>query len=235
MNEVWENTCIYTDKYQKISMDEYKNDIINSLKDNRDFFDHAQNRYKRIFVQAFLHQIDEYLNDMQRSGWIEKFIDIWCGKWFITNYIQKYIDTNGWGLGIDISPEKIHFSQNIFPDTKYMLQDTQSIEKNGDIFDLVVCTEVLEHLDHPEDMLTVCKNLSTKYVLISVPSEPYFSMASLITWKNISRRGTTPDHKKKYNKKSLSRFLHMHLSWREITVSTRWFWLLAYCKKNTTL
>lgn len=61
-----------------------------------------------------------------------------------------------------------------------MLQDTQEREKNEDIFDLVVCTEVLEHLDHPEDMVAVCKNLSKKYALISVPNEPYFSMASLV-------------------------------------------------------
>lgn len=48
--------------------------------------------------------------------------------------------------------------------------------KKGQKYDIVIATEVLEHLDNPIEGINIIKNLSKKYVLISVPNEPFFSM-----------------------------------------------------------
>ena len=42
-------------------------------------------------------------------------------------------------------------------------------------FDIILCTEVLEHLDNPVEGIKTLKNLSKRFILISVPKEPYFS------------------------------------------------------------
>lgn len=45
--------------------------------------------------------------------------------------------------------------------------------------DLVLCTEVLEHLDNPPEAIHKIKKLSKRFILISVPNEPFFSLARL--------------------------------------------------------
>lgn len=46
-------------------------------------------------------------------------------------------------------------------------------------FDIVIATEVLEHLDNPVDLIKKLKTLSKRFILISVPNEPFFSLARL--------------------------------------------------------
>ena len=54
-----------------------------------------------------------------------------------------------------------------------------SIEKNlpkNKKYDIVICTEVLEHVVDPPDLIRKIKTLSKRFILISVPNEPYFSL-----------------------------------------------------------
>lgn len=46
----------------------------------------------------------------------------------------------------------------------------------GKKYDLVLATEVLEHLSNPVEGINLLKSLSKKYILISVPNEPFFSL-----------------------------------------------------------
>ena len=46
-------------------------------------------------------------------------------------------------------------------------------------FDIVLSTEVLEHLANPVEAIKNFKKISKKYILISVPNEPFFSIFRL--------------------------------------------------------
>ena len=59
---------------------------------------------------------------------------------------------------------------------------------------MVICTEVLEHLENPELALMELKRVSKKYILLSVPNEPFFMLANLLRGKNISRWGNDIEH-----------------------------------------
>ncbi len=48
-----------------------------------------------------------------------------------------------------------------------------------DKFDIVIATEVLEHLDNPVQGIDKLKSLSKRFILISVPREPFFSLFRL--------------------------------------------------------
>jgi len=61
-------------------------------------------------------------------------------------------------------------------------------------FDLVLCTEVLEHLDDPQKGLKELVRVSKKYLVISVPNEPFFMFAQLVRGKNWSRFGNDIEH-----------------------------------------
>lgn len=67
--------------------------------------------------------------------------------------------------------------------------------ENGS-FDLVVCTEVLEHLERPKDALKEINRVVKEEgaVLLTVPSEPWFCMGNMLAFKNITRFGNPKDH-----------------------------------------
>ncbi len=61
-------------------------------------------------------------------------------------------------------------------------------------FDLVLCTEVLEHLEDPKRALKELIRVSNKYLVLSVPNEPLFMLAQLVRGKNWSRFGNDIEH-----------------------------------------
>lgn len=54
-------------------------------------------------------------------------------------------------------------------------------------FDIVICTEVLEHLEKPGAALKELKRVAKKFILITVPHEPWFCLGNLLVLKNVSR------------------------------------------------
>ena len=53
------------------------------------------------------------------------------------------------------------------------------IEPERDSADLIVCCEVLEHLEHPEAGLAALQRIATDYVILSVPREPIWCVLNL--------------------------------------------------------
>jgi len=93
---------------------------------------------------------------------IKTILDVGC----MDDYILRRIKNSGDYTGIDDDPiitnEKIK---------KARVEDLQ--EKK---YDLVIATEVLEHLDNPVEGITILKKMSKRFILISVPNEPFFSL-----------------------------------------------------------
>jgi len=58
---------------------------------------------------------------------------------------------------------------------KLKIEDIRDNKK----YDIIIATEVLEHLDNPVDLIKKLKKLSKRFILISVPNEPFFSLFRL--------------------------------------------------------
>jgi 2-polyprenyl-3-methyl-5-hydroxy-6-metoxy-1,4-benzoquinol methylase len=134
-------------------------------------------------------------------------------------------------LWIDISENKIRFAEHMYPHVRFQKMGCEDIISSWKTFDLLICTEVLEHQEHPEKLLSSFDKISDKYILLSVPHEPYRSRSNLIRGKYLSTWGTTPEHKQKYTKSSFQKILNTTLPWREINVQSKWFRLIAIAKK----
>ena len=59
---------------------------------------------------------------------------------------------------------------------------------------MVICTEVLEHLEFPEKAVEELKRVSRKYIVFSVPNEPFFILANLLRGRYIKNFGNHPEH-----------------------------------------
>lgn len=126
-------------------------------------------------------------------------LDVGCGKnpYFFHNCINNYI-------GMDININTLRKVSRDLPDTRLICASGSYAPFRDGIFDLVICTEVLEHLGNPEKMVSEISRALTKggAAVISIPS---LSLPQIILlWiaykaKKISKKPyQSPDHVREY-------------------------------------
>ena len=74
-------------------------------------------------------------------------------------------------VGVDHSGAGIRRARALLPSATWIVDDLYGLSLDGDQFDLVVCTEVLEHLREPARAVDVLRRLSASdgRVAITVP------------------------------------------------------------------
>ncbi len=123
----------------------------------------------------------------------DKILDVGCGEGFTLinlgrNKIGKIYE------GIDLSGEAIRIGRRLYPSLNIKQGDIYNLEYDDNSFDLLVCTEVLEHLEDPEKALRELKRVTRKYIVFSVPNEPFFILANLLRAKYLRSFGNHPGH-----------------------------------------
>lgn len=74
-------------------------------------------------------------------------------------------------------------------------------------FDLVVCCEVLEHLERPGEGLGEICRVARDHVLVSTPREPLWRAMNMARGKYLSDLGNTPGHVQQFSKDGLMRLV----------------------------
>jgi SAM-dependent methyltransferase len=139
------------------------------------------------------------LSMVRHSRGSKSVLDVGCGKnpYFFQNQLRNYV-------GIDIDASKLKEVSNNLPEAKLVLADGSSVPFKDGIFDLVICTEVLEHLENPKNMVAEMNRVLAMdgTVIISIPS---LSLPQTIAlWiayntRKISEKPyQSPDHVREY-------------------------------------
>lgn len=109
-----------------------------------------------------------YLNREERSRWItekfseifsksKKILDVGCGK---DKFLKKFVREGSSYLGIDVAGE---------PDMVVDFDKTGKLPFQDKEFDLVVCTDVLEHLEEIHSVYDELMRVSSKNIIITLP------------------------------------------------------------------
>lgn len=101
-------------------------------------------------------------------------LDVGCGEGFVAARIGERMP--GVAItGIDESAGAVAFARDHFgTHGTYEVGSVYALPYADRQFDLVLCSEVLEHLDRPEAALAEVARVARQHVLLSVPLEPYF-------------------------------------------------------------
>lgn len=97
--------------------------------------------------------------------------------------------------------------------------------------DLVVCCEVMEHLEDPEQVLRLLTTCARRHLLVSVPREPVWRVMNMARGRYLGDLGNTPGHIQHWSSKRFVRFLERHVN--VIEVATPLPWTMALCTPNT--
>jgi ubiquinone/menaquinone biosynthesis C-methylase UbiE len=85
-------------------------------------------------------------------------IDVGCGPGFTVNHLSTVLPDASF-TGIDFSEVAIEVASAKFPEHKWIVADA-STAMSSEKFDLVVCTEVIEHVSDPKNLVDSLKDLT---------------------------------------------------------------------------
>jgi len=147
-----------------------------------DFYD----RSRVNFIQRLWHP--------RRFKWIAglatpvsgRMLDIGCDGATLTEIVARKTGA-GEVVGIDIAHQSVEYSKNKRPDFQLAVAHAEQLPFRDATFDMVFCSEVLEHVDHPEKMLGEIKRCLKEagYAIVEVPTETWFFKAVWYVWTRV--------------------------------------------------
>lgn len=129
---------------------------------------------------------------------------------------------------IDIVDECVAYTRLRLPHVEVSKASVYELPFADRAFDLVLCLEVMEHLDRPADALRELSRVSARDLVVSVPYEPYFRLGSLLRGKYVRGLGNHPEHVNHWNRRSLPAFMQAQVDVAEVSVAFPW--LIAHCR-----
>ena len=155
-------------------------------------------------LQRFMQRMGEMLMEPEP----QRVLDAGCGEGFATQYLaQQHPDLHL--TGVDLSEEAVAYANEHFGAYAQFRQGSvYKLPFSENAFDVVLCSEVLEHLDEPERAVAELKRVARSHVLITVPREPYFK------WLNdlgrLMRISPDPGHVNFWTKETFPAFVGKH-------------------------
>lgn len=134
-----------------------------------------------------------------------------CGEGFILERLYR-ANIGEKTVGIDFLEKAISIGKKERPHLDLRVADVYKLPFKDNSFDLVICSEVLEHLKEPEKALKELQRVCKRYVILSVPNEPLFSIANFVRGKNLSRMGNDIEHIQHWSGSSFEAFVNKYFS-----------------------
>jgi SAM-dependent methyltransferase len=104
----------------------------------------------------------------------------------------------------------------------------EALDPSTHAAELVVCCEVLEHLEDPDRALDVLATLARPWLIASVPREPLWRGLNLARLSYVRQLGNTPGHLNHWSSREFVRFLTRRFE--VIQVVNPLPWTMALCR-----
>ncbi|MDQ5900971.1 MAG: hypothetical protein QG600_549 [Patescibacteria group bacterium] len=156
----------------------------------------------------------------------ESILDVGCGEGFTLEMLRE--NNVGKNLeGVDFLDRAIELGKKEHPKLTLKQGSIFDLKYKDNSFDLVICSEVLEHIENPEEGLKELVRVSKKYCLLSVPNEPFFMLGNLARGKNISRLGNDIEHINHWAFWQFKGFVGKYLSIKTVRLPIPWTLIVA--------
>jgi 2-polyprenyl-3-methyl-5-hydroxy-6-metoxy-1,4-benzoquinol methylase len=185
----------------------------------------TRNPVERRLVGAFLDDVRELA---RRSGAHDAH-EVGCGEGELSLMLaRKGLRIRGSDVSAEVVEEARRRARAAGLDVAYRAAPIESLAAPEDAAELVVCCEVLEHLDDPEAGLEKLASLARPWLLVSVPREPIWRALNLARLKYVSDLGNTPGHLGHWSRSGFLAFLRSRV---EVVESRSPLpWTIALCR-----
>ena len=182
----------------------------------------TQNPISKFFLDNFKSLLLEEVKRLKP----ESILDVGAGEGFTLEMFRKH--NVGKKLeGVEYMDDALSLAKKLHPQVKIRKGTIYELPYKDDTFDVVICTEVLEHLEEPEKALKELKRVSRKYVILSVPNEPLFTIQRFLRGKNMLKLGDHPEHIQHWSSGAFEKFVKKYMVIKDIKTPLPWTMITA--------
>lgn len=172
----------------------------------------------RLYQRALARYLDRMSAALVRSG-ARHVLDAGCGEGYVHRGLRARGYAGAWH-GVDLSAAAVELAARRFPGVSWEVGDLRALRFASGSHELVLSSQVLEHIPDPERVRDELARVAARWLLISVPLEPVFrSLCALTVAAGI---GQDPGHVNFWTPRSFRRFLE------PVGRLEHWEWTSAY-------
>lgn len=182
------------------------------------------NPVARMLMDGFLRTFDQLLQTIP----FDSVLEVGCGEGHLTNHLlqrRKLSTIAGLDIGMDVVRQA---HENT--DAAVCQANAMHLPYEDNSFDLVVCCEVLEHVDDPFGVLRELARVSRRFALLSVPREPLWRVLNMVRGSYLSDFGNTPGHVNHWGVIGFKSTVATSFNVREVRSPLPWTMILAEVK-----
>jgi len=184
--------------------------------------------YKRL-MRGFFKSLIE-LTTQVSSQETFKVLEAGCGEGHLASILLDHFKTIDY-TGFDIDTELIQEAQKQLPDAKFRVDSIYELNRYDNCaFKLCLVSEVLEHLEQPDEAIKSLQSLSCDYYLFSVPREPIWRVLNMLRLKYLNKFGNTPGHLQHWSKQSFIKTISKEF--QIIEIRSPFPWTMILCEKQ---
>lgn len=172
------------------------------LKDVANFEKYTQSgKIGDYLIKNFYNSCFALLETIQEN--IKNVFEVGSGEGISTQQLHLFLGSEVVYEASELRENRIAMIKKRNPQVKVSQETIYSLSKESKSIDLLICLEVLEHLENPQKALKELARVAKKYVLISTPREPLWSWLNICRGKYISGFGNTPSHIQRWSSRGL--------------------------------
>lgn len=156
-------------------------------------------------------------------------LEIGCGEGHVTKLILSAGVKSVLATDISVSLIEENIAQIKDPRVTFITADLMSLSVK-DRLDLVVCCEVLEHLEDPTRAIDILYSLEARDYVLSVPREPIWRIMNMCRGAYVSDFGNSPGHIKHFSQKSFLKLIERKFVVTEL--QTPLPWTIVLCRRR---
>lgn len=182
----------------------------------------SANPLRKLFLGPFQRRFLDVLAGAQPT----ELLEIGAGEGYLLDAIHRRLPQTRL-LGYDVEQSIVDEGKRQFPHLDLRRGDIYRLTEPDRSWDTVVASEVLEHLERPADGLRELARVAKRYVLLSVPWEPWFRGLNFARGKHLRRWGNHPEHVNNWTQGQFVRFVSTQLDVERVLPSLPWTIILA--------
>ncbi|SDO51567.1 class I SAM-dependent methyltransferase [Pseudomonas jinjuensis] len=205
--------------------------ISGGLKEDGIVVGNAYDKYnsKNPIVRKIMAGFDNSLSELVAKAQPTSIHEVGCGEGF---WVMRWREQGLNARGSDFSTQAIDIAranatERNLPSSVFEARSIYDIETGRDSADLVVCCEVMEHLEHPEQGLEALQRVVGRHLILSVPREPIWCALNLVRGKYIADFGNTPGHIQHWSQKGFISLVSRYFDVLEVRSPLPWTMLLC--------
>lgn len=187
----------------------------------------SRNPISRWLMQRFFHTIISMASSVDSPP--NSILDAGCGEGILSYHMNR-LWPNASITGLDINPELLIVAQKLVPRMNCVTGNIFEMPWPANTYDIICCTEVLEHIESPEMALSELNRIGRDFFIFSVPNEPWWRIANMARGSYLNDLGNSPGH---LNHWSVSSFTRLLSGVFEVVAVKRPFpWVTVLAKKK---